>query len=421
MTPLDALPRPSPTRLALRVTPDAQRRLRAGHPWLYDGSIRSASRDGEAGDLAVVFDEDRRFVAIGLWDPASPIRLKVLHHGKPARIDEDWFRAALQRALAGRAPIAASLDEATTAYRVVHGENDGLPGLVVDRYADVAVVKLYTGAWIPHLPTLVPLVVELLGARSVVLRVSRAMQGQELHGLAEGMSLHGPPVDEPVCFTEHGLAFEADVVHGQKTGHFLDQRDNRARVGALAGGARVLDVFACTGGFSVHAAAGGATAVLSVDASPFAVQATRRNMELNRDRLPVRACSHDAITGDAFAVMERLAADRRRFDVVVIDPPSFAQTAASVDRALAAYARLTTLGVSLVERGGVLFQASCSSRVGEADFVRAVHRAATVAGWDLHEIARTGHPLDHPVHPDVFPEGAYLKAVIARAVRAGRA
>jgi 23S rRNA (cytosine1962-C5)-methyltransferase len=426
VTLLHELPRPARSRIALRVTPDAQRRLRAGHPWLYDGSIRSVSRDGAPGDLAVVFDDDRRFLAIGLWDPHSPIRLKVLHHGKPAQIDAAWFRAALQRALDSRRPLTATTGtttgtgERTTAYRVVHGENDGLPGLVVDRYAHVAVVKLYTTAWIPHLSMVVPLLVELLGVDSVVLRLSRTMREQELHGLQEGMSLHGDAIDAPVRFVEHGLAFEADVVHGQKTGHFLDQRDNRARVGALSGGARVLDVFSCTGGFSVHAAAGGATAVTSVDSSPFAITAAKRNMELNRDRLGVRACSHDTIAGDAFAVMETLAADRRRFDVVVIDPPSFAQTAAMVERALASYARLTTLGLGLVERGGLLVQASCSSRVGEADFARTVHRAAATLGVDLDEVARTGHPLDHPVHPDVFPEGAYLKAIIARPRRTPR-
>jgi 23S rRNA (cytosine1962-C5)-methyltransferase len=220
-----------------------------------------------------------------------------------------------------------------------------------------------------------------------------------------------------VRFQEHGLTFEADVVRGQKTGHFLDQRDNRGRVRDLSRGARVLDVFSCTGGFSVHAAAGGATAVHSIDTSPFAITAAKRNMALNADDRDVRACSHEVTTGDAFAVMEQLTRDRRRFDLVVIDPPSFAQNAASVDRAITAYARLTTLGLALVERGGVLFQASCSSRVGEADFVRTVHRAAAVAGYDLDEIARTGHPLDHPVHVDTFPEGRYLKAIVARPVR----
>ena len=416
MTIVESLPRPSPSRIALRVTPDAQRRIRAGHPWLYDGSIRSASRDGAPGDLAVVFDDDRRFVAVGLWDPASPIRLKVLHQGKPVQIDETWFRAALQRSFDVRRPLAetAGTADATTAYRLVHGENDGLPGLVLDRYGDVVVVKLYTAAWIPHLPVLVPLIEGMVGAASVVLRVSRALQEQPLHGLSEGDTIAGDRVDEPMVFQEHGLMFEADVVRGQKTGHFLDQRDNRARIRDLSRGARVLDVFSCTGGFSVHAAAGGATAVHSVDTSPFAIAAARRNMERNADNRDVRACSHDATTGDAFAVMEQLARDRRRFDVVVIDPPSFAQNAASVDRALTSYARLTTLGLSLVERGGVLFQASCSSRVGEPDFARTVHRAAAVAGYDLDELARTGHPLDHPVHPDTFPEGRYLKAIVAR-------
>jgi 23S rRNA (cytosine1962-C5)-methyltransferase len=416
VTLLESLPAPSPSRLAVRVTPDAQRRLRAGHPWLYDGSIRSVSRDGAPGDLAVVFDEDRRFVAIGLWDPASPIRLKVLHSGKPAQIDAQWLRGALQRCVDRRRPIAdtAGTAEETTAYRVVHGENDGIPGLVVDRYSDVVVVKLYTAAWIPHLPVAVPLLVEMLGPTSVVLRMSRALQGQPVHGLVEGITLVGDEVVAPIAFREHGLIFEADVVHGQKTGHFLDQRENRALVGTHARGARVLDVFSCTGGFSVHAGAGGATAVHSVDASPFAVAATARNFELNAGRREVRACSHDATIGDAFAVMEGLVRERRRFDVVVIDPPSFAHNAASVGRALTAYARLTTLGLSLVDRNGLLFQASCSSRVGDAEFARTVHRAAAVAGWDLEELARTGHPLDHPVHPDVFPEGAYLKAVLTR-------
>jgi 23S rRNA (cytosine1962-C5)-methyltransferase len=168
---LDSLPRPADSRLALRVTPDAVRRLRGGHPWLFDGSITSVSREGAAGDLAVVFDDDRRFVAIGLWDPESPIRVKVLHHGKPVTIDADWFRGRLADAVARRRTLAASTGTptATTGYRVVHGENDGLPGLVLDRYGHVAVLKLYSAAWVPHLATLVPLIIEALPSRSLVL------------------------------------------------------------------------------------------------------------------------------------------------------------------------------------------------------------------------------------------------------------
>ena len=404
----------------MRVTPDAVRRLRAGHPWVFDGSIISVSRDGAAGDLAVVFDDERRFVAIGLWDPASPIRIKVLHHGRPVTIDADWFRGRLTAALERRAPLVAtaSTPSPTTGYRVVHGENDGLPGLVLDRYGHVSVLKLYSAAWIPHLVDLVPLLREVVPSRSIVLRLARHLRADGAAalpaGLEEGVSLSGPPVVEPEPFREHGLHLEADVVRGQKTGYFLDQRDNRARVGEMAAGADVLDVFCCSGGFSVHAAAGGARRVHSIDASPFAIEAARRAMLLNSDLPAVAACRHETTIGEAFATMEHLVAARRRFDIVVIDPPSFASTAAAVPRAITSYRRLTTLGLGLVAPGGLLVQASCSSRVTEADFARAVHGAAGDAGYDLDEVARTGHPIDHPIG---FPEGAYLKAVFARPVR----
>jgi 23S rRNA (cytosine1962-C5)-methyltransferase len=411
MNILDRLPAPSPTRLAVRVTPDAIRRLRGGHPWLFDNSVRSTSREGAAGDLAVVFDDDREFVAVGLWDPQSPIRMKVLQQGRPATIDAAFFRSRVVAALDRREPLIAGTGDAlVTGYRVVHGENDGLPGLVVDRYGHVAVVKLYTPAWIPHLSVVVPLLAELLPVRSIVLRLARSMAQLDLHGLSEGMSLHGPDVDRPVDFVELGLKFEADVIHGQKTGHFLDQRDNRALVGGLAKGARVLDVFSCTGGFSVHAAAGGARSVHSIDSSPFAIEAATRNMQRNSDRAEVAACRHETTVGEAFAELERLGESRGRFDIVVIDPPSFARAAINVPRAIAAYERLAALAVLLVERDGVLVQASCSSRVDEAAFVRAVHAGAARSGFDLEEIRRTGHPVDHPIG---FPEGGYLKALFA--------
>ncbi|MEZ5250307.1 MAG: class I SAM-dependent methyltransferase [Ilumatobacteraceae bacterium] len=252
---LSSLPAPAARRLAVRATPDAIRRLKAGHPWLFEGSIRSVSHEGSPGDLAVVFDDDRQFVAIGLWDPDSPIRLKVLHQGKPAPIDEAWMRARIEAAVARRHPIAMPPPDTppTTAYRVVHGENDGLPGLVVDRYAHVAVVKLYSAVGGP------PAGGGADPARGGVGQFDRVAArpldpAHHLHGLEEGQSLVGPEISAPVSFLEHGLRFEADVVAGQKTGHFLDQRDNRIEVGRRARGARVLDVFSCTGGFGVHAA-----------------------------------------------------------------------------------------------------------------------------------------------------------------------
>jgi 23S rRNA (cytosine1962-C5)-methyltransferase len=410
ITDLADLPEPSTRRVALRCTKDAIRQIRGGHPWVYADSITHTGHDGRAGDLAVVFDDARRFVAVGLLDPASPLRLRVLHHGSPRTIDETFWAERIDAALARRAPLLERGD--TDAYRCVHGENDALPGLVVDRYAGVLVVKLDTAAWVPHLRTLVPLLIDRLAPDTVIVRFSRAAQDAAAAlGVDDGAVLAGPPPPALVEFHENGLVFDADVVHGQKTGHFLDQRDNRARVGQLAAGAQVLDVFSCSGGFTVHAAAGGATEVHSVDLSPHAIEAVRRNLHHNASRSAVAACRATSTVGDAFVVMADLVRSRRRFDVVVVDPPSFASKQADVDRAVAAYRKLTELAVGLVRPGGVLVQSSCSSRVSADVFFAAVNGAATGAGRRLVETERTGHAIDHPVG---FVHGAYLKTLFAR-------
>lgn len=410
---LDQLPRPGVRRLAVRVTPDAARRLRAGHPWLFDRSITSVSGAGDhlPGDLAVVFDPKRSFVAVGLYDPASPIRVRILHHGSPAAIDEAWWGARLDGALARRSGLAGS--GTTTAYRCIHGENDGFPGLVLDRYASTYVLKLYSTAWLPHLSMLVPLIGERVGWERLVLRLGRGVQRDRglPEGVADGVTIEGTPPSGLIPFLENGLAFEADVVRGQKTGHFLDQRENRALVRDLARGRTVLDLFACTGGFSVHAAAGGATEVHSVDASSHAIQAAAHNVALNQRLAAVRSCRHTTEVADAFDALERLASRRQRFDIVVIDPPSFAPKQSDVRAALRAYRRLTALGADVVQRGGVLVQASCSSRVASDQFFAAVTGVLGESGRSAAELARTGHPADHPIG---FPEGAYLKAIAVR-------
>jgi 23S rRNA (cytosine1962-C5)-methyltransferase len=392
--------------VAVRVTSDALRQIRGGHPWVFDRSLTSAAADGAPGDLAVVFDDRRRFAAIGLYDPGSPIRVRVLHHGAPATIDEGWWLERVQAAVSRRASIAAS--GRTTGYRLVHGENDGFPGLVVDRYDDTLVVKAYSAAWLPHVRTVADALEQVVEPARIVLRLGRSVRAGAPR--LDRVALTGSLPTEPVVFREEGLWFEADVVRGQKTGHFLDQRDNRVRVGRLASAKRVLDVFACTGGFSVHAAAAGAVEVLSVDQSRAALDTARRNMARNRDSALVRTCRHDTVVGDAFEVMAELGRRGRRFDLVVVDPPSFASRQASVPSALHGYGRLTGLAVELVAPGGILVQASCSSRVTSEDLDDTVHRAARGAGRPVDVFDRTGHPLDHPIG---FPEGAYLKAIFA--------
>ena len=397
----------------MRVTAAAQRALKQGHPWLFDRAVTGQSGEGRPGDLAVIFDERRRFLAIGLYDPSSPIRVRVLQHGSPQTIDAGWLRERLLKALAHRAGLLAS---GTTGYRVVHGENDGLPGLVIDRYADTLVVKLYTAAWVPWLADVRTALEDVQPGTRIVLRLSRHVQTDRptapLCGLTSGTVLSGTPLTGPVRFVENGLQFESDVLHGQKTGFFLDQRDNRERVGDLSRGKRTLDVFACSGGFSLYAARGGAPEVLSVDVSAGALAAAERHFALNRHLPAVAAARHEVRVGDAFAALAELRDRRRRFDLVIVDPPSFAKRSGEIDRALAAYSRLTALALGVLEPGGTLVMASCSSRVTTGAFFDTVTRVAAQAGRPLTEIMRTGHAVDHPVG---FAEGEYLKCLFATA------
>lgn len=408
---LAALPKVAERRIALQVTRDAERQLRNGHPWLFADSITKESHAGAPGDLAVVFDQKRRFVAIGLYDPISPIRLRVLQHGTPATIDQAWLQQQLIRAAELRAPLVATGQ--TTGYRLVYGENDALPGVVVDRYASTLVVKLYTAAWIPHLLDLLTALLAVQPADRLVLRLSRNLQQAPaaLYGITDGM-VFGAALDGPVCFLENGLTFEADPIHGQKTGFFLDQRENRARVEGLAGGKRVLNVFAYNGGFSLYAARGGAITVASLDLSRPALAAAERNFALNQHDPQVAATEHQLLVGDAFALLQQLATDRVRYELVIIDPPAFAKRQSEVERALHAYAQLTRLGLLVLQPGGTLVLASCSSRVTADAFVANAQQAAAQAGRPLRIFDQTAHPLDHPVR---FAEGAYLKCLYARA------
>ena len=401
----------SNNRIALRVKPAAERALRGGHPWLFDTAITRQSGDGRPGDLAVIFDRKDRFLAVGLFDPSSQIRVRVLQYGKPVTVDGRLFESRVRAALKKRESLETG---ATTGYRVVHGESEGLPGLVIDRYAQTLVIKLYSAAWLSHLDDLVNAVQSVLPAEHVVLRLSRGVQAHSsrMGRPDDGAILVGPALVDALHFQENGLWFEVDPVKGQKTGFFLDQRDNRARVERLASGRRVLNVFAYTGGFSLYAARGGARSIVSVDISRPALDAAVRNFALNQNIPGVAAAEHVTLVEDAFIALADLRQEKRQFDLVILDPPAFAKRASEVQGALDSYERLVWGGLGVLRPGGTLAVASCSSRVGAADFFAGVHRAAKGAGRVLNEIERTGHPLDHPVR---FREGAYLKCLFAEA------
>jgi len=401
------LPSPSEKRIALRISPHAERALRQGHPWVFDQSITEQSHKGTPGDLAVIFDDKRRFLAIGLYDPTSAIRVRVLQSRDPATINADWFKAKLVSAALVREPLEG---KDTTGYRLVHGENDGLPGLIIDRYADTFVLKIYTPAWIPHLKDFCEALAQVSPVSHLILRLNRSLQKQIefLHGLSDGMTLSLLTPPGLILFKENGLTFESDPIHGQKTGFFLDQRDNRARVEKLSKGKSVLNIFAYTGGFSVYAARGGAREIVSVDISAPAIEAAVRNMTYNK----LTSSIHETIAEDAFDVLARMESQKRLFDLVIIDPPMFAQSEKQIEGALSAYRKLTRLGLSVLRQGGTLVQASCSSRVNADSFFESIHQSAREAGRKLTEIERTGHALDHPIS---FKEGAYLKCLFATA------
>ena len=406
---LSQLPTPSSQRIALRISTPGERALKQGHPWVFDQSITEQSREGNPGDLAVIFDDKRRFLAVGLYDPTSTIRLRILQKIKPVPIDVNWFEEKIKTAAAIRAPLSK---KDTDGYRLIHGENDGLPGLVIDRYAETLVLKLYTPAWVPHLNDVISALEKTQTFSHLILRLNRSLQKQteHLHGLTDGMTLTPQTPEGLILFKENGITFECDPIHGQKTGFFLDQRENRERVRTLSKGKSVLNVFSYTGGFSLYAADGGANEVVSVDFSTPATQATLRNIEYNQHRDNIRNAKFETLDQDAFEALAQMKSQNRQFDIVILDPPMFAQNQAQIETALAAYRRLTHLGLDVLKRGGILVQASCSSRVSAEDFFNAIHNAAQEAGRPLKEIERTSHAIDHPI---TYKEGAYLKCLFA--------
>jgi 23S rRNA (cytosine1962-C5)-methyltransferase len=406
--PEQELDRASSAIVRVWLTHEGEKTVRRRRPWLFGGHVQRVSHDAATGCTAIVYDEKRRFVAVGMYDADSPIRVRLLEFGQQTTIDAAWLARRLNASLAVRDAIA---DEQTNGWRLVYGESDGLPGLVIDRYASVIVVKFYTGAWARFAQDIYDWCFALAGIAAVVARCARsvaAVAGSE-SWILDGSVVRGAL--EPggqVQFLERGLRLYCDPCKGQKTGFFLDQRDNRTKIGEIAAGKTVLNVFAYSGGFSLHAARGGARQVMSLDLSRPALQVAERNFAANQDDAHVRQCDHQTLAGDAFVELAELARQRKSWDIVIIDPPSFAKEAAHIDRALAAYQKLARLGAALVGRGGPLVLASCSSRVTPSQFEDVMREAVQSTGRRVRHSERTGHPLDHPVG---FEQAEYLKCL----------
>ena len=392
------------------------RPVRQRHPWVVSGSIGRVAGDRTDGDIAdgVVVDGDvvdvhdvgNNWLARGLWNGQSQIRVRLLTWDPDEAIDSAFWRGRLERALAGRTALAQDSD--TTAYRLVHAESDGLPGLIVDRYGDFLAVQFLVLGVDRRREMLVNLLQELLTPRGIYERSD--VEVREKEGLEQQTGvLAGEAPPEALEVVENGLRFWVGLRAGQKTGFYLDQRENRARLPAFCEGAEVLDAFAYTGAFGVYAAAGDAARVTFLDSSSVALEVAGHHLAHNGHD-PAR---HAFIEGDVFSVLRAFRSEGRSFDVVVLDPPKFAPTQRDVKRASRAYKDVNLLAFQLLRPGGILFSTSCSGAVDIDLFQKILFGAAVDAERDAQIIGTLYQASDHPVAL-TFPEGAYLKGLICR-------
>ncbi len=394
----------------LQLRKDLARHLRAGHPWVFRKAIDRPPKGLAPGAIIDVV-EGERFVARGYYDPHSAISVRILTREPAEAIDAAFWKRRVARALA----LREELVHGATGYRLVHGESDGLPGVVADRYHRWAVLKLHSAGLTPHRGAIVEALREATrGELAGVYGRDEIPHDEEDDAAApKGRVLWGAEPPEHIRIEEHGMALLVDVRRGQKTGTFLDQRENRRLVRELARGrAQALNCFSYTGGFSVAAALGGARRVLSVDTDGDAISLARENFRANGLDPGV----HDFATEDAFELLARCRREGRRFDLVVCDPPAFAKSQRAVEAAVAGYASLNRAALAVLAPGGLLVTASCSARVSAEQFFDAVKEAAFKARVELQLVEERRQPPDHPVSPQ-FREGRYLKCLVYR--RAG--
>ncbi|MEZ4817778.1 MAG: class I SAM-dependent rRNA methyltransferase [Flavobacteriaceae bacterium] len=394
------LPNNTPQTLAIKLTAAGERSIRNLHPWIFSESILKINKEGRAGDIAVIFSHaTNKPIGVGLYDPHSPIRIKMLHFEGSATIDASFFSKKIGAAFSIRKEL---LKTKTNGYRLLFGENDGFPGFIADVYANVLVIKLYSAIWWPYLDIILKQLIIVSSCDCAVLRLGRNLQKQNSASpLKDGDILYGILENETIYFEEHGVRFSANVIKGHKTGYFLDHRHNRKRVGELSKEKTVLDVFAYAGGFSVHALANGAKEVTSVDISEQALVLALKNGQLNP-----HSGKHKVFAGDAFEVLQGLISKGIVYDVVVIDPPSFAKSAKEIELAKKKYTELALLGIQLTAPKGIVVLASCTSRVTAQEFFEINTGVLQNSGRTFRLLEKTFHDSDHPIG---FPEGAYLK------------
>jgi 23S rRNA (cytosine1962-C5)-methyltransferase len=381
-----------------------EKSLKRRHPWIFSGAIERVIGKPQAGDTVEVRSADGATLAMAAYSPESQIRARVWSFDAKATTNAEYFNRKVKQAVALRAALPAS--KHTNAMRLVHGESDGLPGLIVDRYADVLVVQYLSAGAERWREAILDALVEATHCEAVFERSDAEVR--KLEGLEPRVGFARGNRNAARCpITEYGLHFRVDVEQGQKTGFFLDQRENRQRVRELAAGREVLDGFCYTGGFAIAALAGGAARVLAVDSSAPALEVARENLSAN----PLDSSRIEFVQADVFAHLRLLRDGARKFGFIVLDPPKFAPTAAQARNAARAYKDINLLAFKLLAPGGLLATFSCSGGVSAELFQSIVAGAALDAGVGAKIIERFHAAADHPVALE-FPEGDYLKGLL---------
>lgn len=386
------------------LKPGRDKSGRNRHPWIFGGAIAQVSGNPQGGDVATIRDSGGQFLARGYYNPRSQITVRLLTWSESETIGPEFWGQRLRAAIERRQRLPTS--DATNAYRLVFAESDGLPGLIVDRYDDWLVLQSLTLGIERHKTELARLLAELLPVRGIYERSDVSVRKHEGLPPVTGPLVGASPPDR-LAIEENGHRFLVDIRHGHKTGFYLDQRANRARVAAYCPGAEVLNVFCYTGAFGVYAAGGGARSCVNLDSSADALSLAEENLALNE----YPPC--ESIRGDAFQVLRELEREGRTFDVVILDPPKFAQSRRQVRRATRGYKDINMLGMRLLRRGGTLCTFSCSGMISEDLFQKVLFGAAVDVGHDGRILERLGQGVDHPVLL-TFPESAYLKGFICR-------
>lgn len=391
----------------LLLKPHKTESLERKHPWVFSGALQFISRDDapEDGEVVDVLTSSRSFIARGYYESGS-IAVRVLTFDEDEAIDDSFWKNRISAAYQMRKTLG--LTERNMAYRLIHGEGDDIPGLIIDIYAGVAVMQAHTMGIHQHRLDIANAIIAVTeGKVSVVYYKS---EGTLTNAPVNRLELDGELIGkltEEQSITEHGLSFIPDILHGQKTGFFLDQRDNRKTIQDHAEGHSVLNMFCYTGGFSLHALAGGATRVVSVDSSPKAMSITRRNVELNFPG--AEGVRHETVVGDAFEYLDRM--EESEFDFIILDPPAFAKRREVTHNALQGYRRINSIAMKKLAPGGILATFSCSQVVSPLQFRQSIFTSALMAGRKVRVLQQFTQAPDHPVSI-YHPEGEYLKGLL---------